>query len=152
MKLQHSNINDEIKMPKFLYYLISSDISFALLNSLIPFNFYNETTGNNNNNVKVAEHFGKLDNDIELFYLLEIDNINTFNENIYKINDTCSILTTMNKEINTQICEPNNSSIFDDENNTDKNLRACKLIINSTRIDTINNFKYKHIKCNLNIL
>ena len=152
MKLHYCNMNDEIKISKFLYYVISSDISFALLNSLILYSIYNETTGNNNDNVKVAEHFGKLDNDIELFYLLEIDNINTFNENIYKINDTCSIITTMNKEINTQLCEPNNSIFFGDENNTDKNLRACKLIINSTRIDTINNFKYKHIKCNLNIL
>jgi len=152
MNLQHSNMNDEIKMPKCLYYLISSDISFALLNSLIPYNFYKETTGKNNNNVKVAEHFSKLVNDIELFYLLEIDNINTFNENIYKINDTCSALTTIKKEINTILCEPNNSSVFDDENVRDKNLRDCKLIINSTRIDTINNFKYKHIKCDLKIL
>ena len=152
MKLHHSNMNDEIKISKFLYYVISSDISFALLNSLILSSIYNETTGKKNNNVKVAEHFGKLVNDIELFYLLEIDNINTFNENIYKINDTCSILTTMNKEINTQICEPNNSIFFGDENVRDRNLRDCKFIINSTRIDTINNFKYKHIKCNLIIL
>ena len=152
MILQHSNMNDEIKMPKFLYYLISSDISFALLNSLIPFNFYKETTGKNNNNVKVAEHFSKLVNDIELFYLLEIDNINTFNENIYKINDTCLALTTIKKEFNTIICEPNNSSVFGDEKMINENLRACKLIINSTRIDTINNFKYKHIKCDLKIL
>ena len=152
MNLQHSNMNDEIKMPKFLYYLISSDISFALLNSLIPFNFYKETTGKNNNNVKVAEHFSKLVNDIELFYLLEINNINTFNENIYKINDTCSALTTIKKEINTILCEPNNSSVFGDEKMKNENLRACKLIINSTRINTINNFKYKHIKCDLKIL
>jgi hypothetical protein len=152
MKLHHSNMNDEIKISKFLYYVISSDISFALLNSLILLSIYNETTGKKNNNVKVAEHFGKLDNDIELFYLLEIDNINTFNENIYKINDTCSILTTMNKEINTQLCEPNNSIFFGDENVRDTNLRDCKFIINSTNINTINNFKYKHIKCDLKIL
>jgi len=152
MKLHNINMNDEIKISKFLYYVISSDISFALLNSLTLSSIYNETTGKKNNNVKVAEHFGKLNNDIELFYLLEIDNINTFNENIYKINDTCSILTTMNKEINTQICEPNNSIFFGDENVRDKNLRDCKFIINSTRVDTINNFKYKHIKCNLIII
>jgi len=151
MNLQHSNMNDEIKMLKFPLYLISSDISFALLNSLIPYNFYKETTGKNNNNVKVAEHFSKLNNDIELFYLLEIDNIHTFNENIYKINDTCLALTTIKKEINT-ICEPNNSSVFSDEKMRNENLRDCKLIINSTSINTINNFKYKHIKCNLKIL
>ena len=152
MKLHHSNMNDEIKIPKFLYYLISSDISFALLHSLIPYNFYKETTGKNNNNVKVAEHFSKLVNDIELFYLLEIDNINTFNNNIYKINDTCSVLTTIKKEINTILCEPNNSSVFGVEKVRNENLRDCKFIINSININTINNFKYKHIKCNLKIL
>ena len=75
-----------------------------------------------------------------------------YNENIYKINDTCSALTTIKKEINTILCEPNNSSVFGDEKMKNENLRDCKLIINSTLIDTINNFNYKHIKCNLIII
>jgi len=144
-------MNDEIKMPKVLYYLFSSDISFALTNSLLLFNFYKEITGKNDNMVKITEHFSKLVNDIELFYLLEIDNTETFNEtfneNMYKINNKFSVLTTIKKNINTIVREPNNSNFIGN-----KNIRDCKLIINSTQIDSINNFKYKHIKCNLQIL
>ena len=142
MKLHHSNINDEIKMPKDLYYLFSSDISFSILNSLIICNFYKETTGKKDNNVKVAEHFSKLVNNIELFYLLEIENLETYNENLYKINNIFSVLTTIKKDINTMVCEPNAFITYE-------HLSSYKLIIKSTYIESINNFKYKHIKCKL---
>lgn len=144
MKLQHSKINDEIKMPKFLFYVISTDLSFALLNSVILFNFYKETTGKNDNNIKVAEHFGKLVNNMQLFYLLEITNIESNKDNLYKINNNTLALTAIKNELDDKLCKPNNSYFMDT-----KDWKDCKLIIKNTRDEFISNYKYKNIKCEL---
>ena len=147
MKLHTINVNDEITMPKYFSYVISSDLSFALLNSLILYNFYKETTGKNNNNIKVAEHFSKLVNDMQLFYLIELINLESYKENFYKINNNISVLATVNKELDIKLCEPNNSYFM-----SPKDWKDCKLVIKSTNINSISNFKYKHIKCDLKIL
>ena len=84
---------------------------------------------------------------MQLFYLIELINLESYKENFYKINNNISVLATVNKELDIKLCEPNNSYFM-----SPKDWKDCKLVIKSTNINSISNFKYKHIKCDLKIL
>jgi hypothetical protein len=103
-----------VKVPPFVFLVLSSNQDFAMLNSLILFNFYKEIRKNTNNNasrhVKIAEYYSKLLYDYPQFFLIEINNICDFkkNPNLYAMDDEIAILSLTNrKDIEKDACQPN---------------------------------------------